>query len=261
MAPKKKLKLALVSLTGCEGCYFEFLGLREKFIELHEIVDIVEFRLFEDDYYFSFQELDAAFVEGCPLTKKNILDLKKLRDCTKNVIACGSCAHIGGIYHLKNYSDKNKLYQSVYSNTKGIDNLEVKPLSSYVRVDHNLPQCPVNKDEMLRFIYSLIIGKEPKIIQNPVCYECLNNGYECLLKKGEICLGPITQAGCQAICLKSKQACWGCRGLLKNPALDNWFYELEKRRGYAKREIYKVLEVFGVKDLIKEKEKNIYEDN
>jgi coenzyme F420-reducing hydrogenase gamma subunit len=250
MAPKKnKLKFAFISLTSCEGCYCEFLGLREKFLELKDIIEIVDFRLFEDDHYFTAENLDVVFVEGSPLTKENVKNLKELRAVSKVLIACGSCAHIGGIYHLKNYSDKDKLLNHVYTQTKGIDNLEVKPISEYVAVDFSLPQCPINKDEILKFIYQLVIGKNPKIPSFPVCFECLLNGYECLLQKGEICFGAITQGGCGAICPKSKQACWGCRGLHERPQSRNLYLEL-KKRGYTQSEIDKVAQVFGIKNQI-----------
>lgn len=256
MAPKQKQKnksrpkIALVSLTACEGCYVECLGLREKFIELKDFFEIVEFRLFEDDHFFTEQKLDAAFVEGSPITKENISNLKKLRKNTKVIIAMGSCAHIGGIYHLKNYYDKEKLMTHIYGENKKIDNFEVKPLSEYVKVDYSLPQCPVNAEEFLRFAYQISIGKKPTIVQNPVCYECVTKGYECLLQKGEICLGPITQGGCNAVCLKSKQACWGCRGLLEKPQIKNWLKVLKEKHKFSQKEINKVLQVFGIKDLV-----------
>lgn len=246
---QKKLKFAFVSLTSCEGCYVELLGLRERFVELKDKIDIVEFRLFEDDYFFSEQKLDVVFVEGSPVTKENIINLKKIRSNAKHLVACGSCAHLGGIYHLKNYQDSQKIMEHIYSGDKKLDNPPIKPLAEYVKVDLNLPTCPIIKEEILRFIYSLVVGKVPKIKQNPVCFECMTNGYECLLQKGEICLGPIIQGGCNAICLKSKQACWGCRGLLKKPAIVNWKNAV-KNNGWNEKQINKVLEMFAIKEFI-----------
>jgi coenzyme F420-reducing hydrogenase gamma subunit len=251
MAPHK-LKIALISLTSCEGCYCELLGLRERFLALQDRVDFVEFRLVEDDHHFETENLDVVFIEGSPITQANIETLKRLRDVSKTLIACGACAHIGGIYHMKNYSDAEKTLKYVYAETTGIESETVKPISAYVTVDYALPTCPINREEMLRFIYSLVIGKGPQIHQNPVCYECASRGYECLLQKGEICLGPITQGGCGAICLKSKQTCFGCRGLLKKPQVKNWL-NLLKGRGVTQREINKILQVYGVKELVPQK--------
>lgn len=234
-------------MTSCEGCYVECLNLRERFLALADVVEFVEFRLFEDDHYFTAENIDVAFVEGSPLTVENIENLKKLREVSKILVAFGTCAHLGGIYHLKSYQDKEKIMSHIYSDTTGLENFDVKPIADYVKVDFNLPQCPINSEEFLRFIFKLIIGKKPLIIQNPVCYECLLRGYECLLQKGEICLGPITQGGCTALCPKSQQACWGCRGFLKNPKTDNLFREF-KKRGFSEGQIDEVLKVFGVRE-------------
>jgi hypothetical protein len=47
-----------------------------------------------------------------------------------------------------------------------------------------------------------------------VCNECRFVGKDCLLEKGELCLGPITLGGCGAICTASGYPCEGCRGPL-----------------------------------------------
>jgi sulfhydrogenase subunit delta len=247
----KKLKFAFVSLTSCEGCYVELLNLHEKFVELKDKIEIVEFRLFEDDNFFSAEKLDVVFVEGSPVTKENIENLNKIRKKTKFLVACGSCACIGGIYQMKNYYNKESLMENIYKKNKKLDNPKIFPISYYVSVDHELPTCPVVKEEMLNFIYAIIKGKKPVVHQNPVCYQCASNGYECLLQKGEICLGPIIQGGCDAICLKSKQACQGCRGVLKKPQIENWKKVLNEK-GFSNEEIDQVLKIFGVKNLIVE---------
>ncbi len=245
----KKLKFAFVSLTSCEGCYFELLGLREKFVALKDKIDIVDFRLFEDEEFRGTQKVDVVFVEGSPITKHNIRLLKQYRWQAKILVACGSCAHIGGIYHMKNYSDKSRLMAKVYDEDQNLDNPEVKPISEYVKVDFSLPTCPVIKKEILQFIYSLVAGKRPTIKQNPVCYECLKKGNKCLLQAGEICLGPIVQGGCDAICPTNGQACWGCRGLLRAPAIENWL-NLLKEKGFTQSQINDVLKVFGIKEFM-----------
>jgi sulfhydrogenase subunit delta len=255
MKQTKKIKLALVSMTSCEGCYVECLNLRERLVALADVAEFVEFRLFEDDHYFTAEGIDVAFVEGSPLTTENIENLKKLRESSKILIAMGSCAHLGGIYHLKNYHNEKKLLKHIYGEATGIEDIKVKPIADYVKVDFSLPQCPINGEEFLKFVFQLVIGKKPTIVQNPVCYECLAKGYECLLQKGEICLGAITQGGCGAICPKSKQACWGCRGLLKNPQIENLFKEF-KNRGFSQGQIDKITRFFAVKEQIKKYENN-----
>lgn len=242
------MEIGFFSLTSCEGCLFALLDLKEKFFALNKKVRIKSFRLLEEGIHMSEEKFDIAFVEGSPLTEQNIEQLKKVRKQAKTLIAIGSCAHIGGIYHLKQYSDKEKIFNYVYSGNVGVENFDVLPVNKIVKVDYFLPGCPVNANEFLQFIHGLIIGKSPSIEQNPVCRECQIRGYECVLQKGEICLGPITQAGCDAVCLKSKQGCWGCRGLAEDAQIENLVKELRKK--HTDHEIIKVLEVFGIKDLL-----------
>lgn len=246
---RKKFKVGLFSLTSCEGCYFGLLDVAQKFFDLADYVEFQNFRLFEEQFHARTEQFDLAFVEGSPLTSENVEDLQRLRQNSRILVALGSCSHIGGIYQLKNYQDKEKIFDHIYAGRAGIENLDVKSLSAYVKVDKVIPGCPVNPEEFIKFIYQFCRGIDFKITQNPVCLECQHAGYECVLLKGEICLGPITQGGCQAICLKSKQGCLGCRGLLEDAQKENLIKKLKEN--YTDREINKALEVFGVKEEMK----------
>ncbi|MBT5337630.1 NADH:ubiquinone oxidoreductase [Candidatus Falkowbacteria bacterium] len=243
-----KIKVGIFPLTGCEGCCVAILDLPNKLLELNEKIEIVNFRLFEEDEHSPDEKYDIVFVEGSPLTTRDIKQLKLVRKNSKYVISIGSCAHMGGIYHLKMYQDKNKIHDYVYQGEKGIENLDVKPLSAYVKVDFSIPGCPITGEEFYDFVYQLLIGKEPAITQNPVCYECQVRGQKCVLQYGEVCMGPITQGGCDAICTKSMQGCWGCRGLVEDAEVDNLIKKLKEK--YSDKEISKFFEVFGVKELV-----------
>lgn len=246
-----KIRIAIISLTGCEGCCFAILDWPQKFLALRGKIEIKNFRLFEEDVHFDAEKFDLAFVEGSPLTKVDVGRLKEIRLNSKTLVALGSCADMGGVYHLKNYQDKNKIFNHIYhggGSLSEIDNMQVLPISSLVKVDHVIPGCPITADEFFTFVYQLLIGKSPLIKQNPVCYECQIRGYDCALQKGDICLGPITQGGCEAICLKSKQGCWGCRGLLEDAEVDNLVKQLKEK--HFEKEIIKALEVFGIKEQI-----------
>jgi sulfhydrogenase subunit delta len=243
---KKNKQIGFFSLTGCEGCYFSLLEKGIELLKLTKIVAIKNFRLMEESAFDSSGNFDASFVEGSPLTADNIVFLKKIRERSKLLIATGSCAHIGGIYHLKKYQDKAKIFEYVYGETKGIDNFDTEPLEKFVKVDFSLPGCPINPNEMLSLLVGIALDKKPAISQVPVCHECQHTGYECLLQKGEICLGPISLGGCEAICLKSRQSCLGCRGLVEEAKTQNLINKLEQN--HKRREINASLEIFGIKE-------------
>ncbi len=243
-----KIKIAIIPLTACEGCCMAILDLPGKLLQLTKKIEVVNFRLFEEAAHSDDERYAIAFVEGSPLTSEDISVLQRARKNSQYLISIGSCAHMGGIYHMKQYHDTKKIHNYVYQGKEGIENIDVKPLSAYVKVDFSVPGCPITGQEFYDFVYQLLIGKAPAITQNPVCYECQIQGRECVLQKGQVCLGPITQGGCGAICLKSKQGCWGCRGLVEDAEVSNLIKKLREK--YSDKEITKYFEVFGVKELI-----------
>lgn len=243
---QKKPHVAIVGLTCCEGCEFAILDLGQRFLDLAKHIDLIEFRMIKDDPPKS-GPYDICFIEGSVVTKKNLKVLKELRRVSKMLIVLGNCAHTGGIHRMKNFVGRVKALGQVYDKLKGIDNPPILPISEIVKVDFTIPTCPINAEEFLMILKQILAGKKPQIPQNPVCYECQINGYDCLLQKGELCCGPITLGGCKAVCLKAGQPCWGCRGLLEEPDVDK-FVKNCFLTDHTVFEISRVLEVFGVRD-------------
>ena len=242
----KKPKVAIVGLTCCEGCEFAIVDLGHKFLDLTNYIDLVEFRLIKEDPK-KMGPYDICLIEGSAVTKKNVKTLKELRKVSKMMIVLGNCAHTGGIHSMKNLVGRVKAIDEVYEDATKLDNEVVLPLADIVKIDFQIPGCPVDGEEVVMVLKQILADKKPYIPQNPVCYECQINGYECLLQKGEICCGPITLGGCNAVCLKSKQACWGCRGLLEEPDVDK-FVKNCLLTSHNLEDIEKTLEIFGVKD-------------
>lgn len=258
--PNKKPKVAIISLTSCEGCEVAILDLGEKLLEALKNVELISFKYMMEAEVSNLRECDIAFVEGSPTTERDIKLLKEARAKAKIVIALGTCADLGGVQKIKDYRDKKEIYEYVYSTHGKGENNDGGGISKYIKVDAVIPGCPITKEEFLRCVLETLAGKLFNIEENPVCSECLNNGYECLLQKGEICLGPMTYAGCGAICIKSKQGCWGCRGFLpeiggkdKNGELFNKKFKNFKNKlkeMMDDNQINSIQEVFGVRDKI-----------
>lgn len=243
-----KPKIAIVGLTSCEGCQFVMLDQGKRFLDWLKNVDLEEFRLLEDEPETA-ESYDICFVEGNPVTRENVKLLKKMREKSKLLVVLGNCAALGGVWEIKNYRNKNKTIRGVYKNAK-VANPDIKEVDNFVKVDLTIPGCPIDGDQFIEIANQLLLGKLPRMAQSPVCQECLINGYECLLQKGEICLGPITLGGCRAVCLKSKQACWGCRGLFEGAKVENLMKHLNKN--FTRDQINRVMEVFGARDSIME---------
>src|SRR3989339_332354 len=190
MIKKTKPIIAIVSLTCCEGCQVAILDLGARFLELAAKIEIGNFAFFEE--YPKTQFYDIVFVEGAPITKENMERLKDLRERSQVLVALGACAALGGIAEIKNYQDKNERIRYVYKNFESINNPDIKSLKELVKVDLEIPGCPINKDEFLEIAKKLILlfekgvlGEQlPQIPQQPVCYECQLKQNECLLQKG-----------------------------------------------------------------------------
>lgn len=243
----KKPKIAIFSLTSCEGCQFSLLDLGEKFFNFLKKVELIDFPLIEEVPFPKKVEIDISFVEGNPITKDDIVLLKKIRKESKILVALGNCAALGGIPEMKEYQGRERTIRYIYKRLNHILNPEIKEIDNFVRVDFVIPGCPINGEEFLKFVKDLIKDKIPKICQNPVCTECLYRGtLKCFLVRKEICLGLITLAGCQAICPKNEMPCFGCRGILKKTNIKNFLKVLEKLA--KKEEIEERLEIFGIKD-------------
>lgn len=245
---KRKSKIAFFSLTSCEGCQFVLLDLGEKFFNFLKKVELIDFSLIEEMPFPKGKvEIDVSFVEGLPIRKEEVELLKKIREESKILVAMGNCAALGGIPEMKNYQGKERTIRYIYKKLDGILNPEIKEIDNFVKVDFVIPGCPIDGEEFLKYTKDLIKGKIPKVSEKPVCSECPSQGTgDCFLRKKEPCLGPITFAGCKAICPKNGQLCYGCRGILKGINPKGFLETLKKFK--KPEDIEENLEIFGIKD-------------
>lgn len=246
---KSKLKLAIISLTACEGCQVSVLDLGRKFLDLlKKDFKLVEMSLIEDEP--DIKKYDVCIIEGTAITKQDKERLLKARQKSKILIALGACACLGGIPEIKNYTDKYKAVKYVYQNIRKIDNPEIKPLREFVKIDLEIPGCPPTGPEILEALNQLSRGRIYEIPKRPVCYDCpLATTRDCFLQKNKLCLGPISITGCNAVCPKNNYRCEGCRGPLLDKNRDNIknILKLFKQRA-SQREIDLLFQKFGLKD-------------
>ncbi len=241
---KRKPVIAILSLTCCEGCQVAIFDLGERFLEFLTKVNIGDFQLAEE--LPDVKKYDIAIVEGTAITKAQIRRLKEVRKKSKILIAIGACALLGGPQELKDYrGDKNKLIRQIYPNVRGIDNPNVKSVKEMVKVDYEIPGCPINKEEFFTIINKILENKKPKIEQKPVCEECVRKNKMCLLLLGKPCLGAITLAGCGAPCPRSGFMCDGCRGPKQKINLNAMKKALRIKARLTDNEIDMILERFG----------------
>ncbi len=250
---QQKLKVAMVSLTSCEGCYFSLLDLGNEFLEIADKIDLVKFRLFEEKEHSENEKYDLAFVEGSPISKENFDKLINLRLRTKKLIILGGCAHTGGTYAMRNHTDKKKACKYVYPKTnKKVFNPKILELSKVVKIDGIIPTCPVNPREFVRFMSFILNSLTFKIVERPVCHECQLAETPCLLKMGLPCFGPMALGGCDAPCPQAGMPCQLCRGPMKEIVWENFEKKMKEIMGAEvwEKDYHEILEIFNVKDKI-----------
>jgi sulfhydrogenase subunit delta len=243
----KKPKIGFYGITGCAGCLLEVVFQEDNVLKLFDYLDISAFPLIkEKNIEDSF---DVIFVEGTVVDNEDLEKIKKLREKTKILIALGSCAANGGVPSMKNFKDKDSVEKFVYKEllfhkSAHLQNVNPSPLDAHVKVDFYIPQCPPNKKEVLTFILDFILGKTPRLPDKAVCYECTMQNNKCLLLDGKECLGPITAAGCEALCPSNGITCYGCRGPLGDANIEQYI-SIAKDQGCDEQETRLRFETFA----------------
>ena len=210
-----KPKIAFFDFACCEGCQLQVVNLEAEMVDLLNAVEIVQFREAISD---KGEDYAFAFVEGSITREKDIPRLKKIREQAAILVALGACATIGGVNCLKNFQPPEEVRKYVYGDKwDSYETFAARPIDAVVPVDHYIHGCPIHKDEFVKVVKSLLLGKKPEIPTYPVCVECKRAGNVCVFELGMKCLGPVTRAGCGAWCPTYRDNCQGCRGMVPDP--------------------------------------------
>ena len=248
----RKPRVAIISLTSCEGCQFVLLDLGARFLEFTEAVELVDFRLIED-WEDDGSMLDLVLIEGNPVTKENEKTLLDARKRAKLLVALGNCAAMGGVPEVKNYQEGVSTIKHVYKYLQGINNSAIHELDNFVKVDFVFPGCPIDGEEFLRYVPELLKGNIPIIPDQPVCVECKKAGNRCLLLDKKPCLGPMILGGCGAVCPSSRAQCQGCRGLRSEGNVTAMRAMLKNMM--SDEQFQNMMEIFGLRDDFEERER------
>ncbi len=208
----RKPRLAVFKFASCDGCQLSLLDLENELLAIGEALEIAYFleasrRVLRGPY-------DIGLVEGSISTPHDLEYIKKVRQRCRKLVTIGACATAGGIQALRNWKGSAELIKYVYPTPEYLETLDKStPISEHVSVDFELRGCPINKYQLLEVISAFLAGRAPNIPNHSVCIECKLNGNVCIMvAKGVPCLGPVTQAGCGALCPSYSRGCYGCYG-------------------------------------------------
>jgi coenzyme F420-reducing hydrogenase gamma subunit len=204
--------LAVWKFASCDGCQLALLSCEDELLQLAETVHIVHF--LEASSASGEGPYDVSLVEGSITTEEDIERIRSVRERSRVLITIGACATAGGIQALRNVSDVDEYRALVYARPDYVRTLATStPIAAHVRVDHELRGCPIDRGQLLEMLGALLAGRRPAIPVHSVCQECKLRGTTCVLvARGTPCLGPVTQAGCGAICPAYGRGCYGCFG-------------------------------------------------
>ena len=221
-----KPKLGVFKFASCDGCQLSLLDCEDELLTVAGAVQIAFFPEASREYLEG--PYDVTLVEGSITTPHDLAAIKKIRADSKFLITIGACATAGGIQALRNWKDVKEFTSYVYAHPEYISTLETStPIADHVKVDFELRGCPINKWQLVEVINALLHARKPNIPTYSVCVECKRRGTPCVMvTKGIPCLGPVTQAGCGAICPAYDRGCYGCFGPMESPnvpALAEWW--------------------------------------
>ena len=163
------------------------------------------------------------------------------------LVTIGACATAGGVQALRNFADVAEFASVVYAKPEYIDTLATStPASAHVTVDYQLQGCPIDRGQLLDTLAALLIGRKPRLPAKTVCTECKLRGVTCVIVADGIpCLGPVTHAGCGALCPRHHRGCYGCFGPSAVPTTAT-LIPLLRRDGMSEDDVDRVFSTFNV---------------
>jgi coenzyme F420-reducing hydrogenase gamma subunit len=220
-----KPKLAVWKFTSCDGCQLSILNLEEELLLLPESIEISHF--LEATSAETAGPYDLSIVEGSISTAEEEERIREIRRISGTLVTIGACANAGGIQALRNFADVEGFVSAVYASPEYISTLDTStPVSAHVAVDFELQGCPPDGRQVLEVITAFLADRAPRISSQSVCVECKIRGNVCVMvAHGTPCLGPVTHAGCGAICPAYDRGCYGCFGPKETPnpgSLSHW---------------------------------------
>jgi len=223
---QRKPKLAVWKFASCDGCQLSLLDCEDELLAMAGMVEIANFP--EASRAIVRGPYDISLVEGSITTPHDAERIHVIRRSSKFLVTIGACATAGGIQALRNFKDVKDFIAIVYASPDYIETLKKStPITEHVFVDFELRGCPINKYQLIEVISAFLNDRKPNVAPHSVCTECKRHGTVCVMvAMGTPCMGPVTQAGCGALCPAYSRGCYGCFGPKETPntrSLSTWW--------------------------------------
>ncbi|AWN30529.1 MULTISPECIES: oxidoreductase [unclassified Streptomyces] len=237
-------QLGVWKFASCDGCQLTLLDCEDELLGIAERVRIAYF--LEASGAPGPGPYDLSLVEGSVTTAQDAERIQHIRAASRRLVTIGACATAGGVQALRNYADVAEFQAAVYARPDYIDTLATStPISAHVPVDFELRGCPIDRGQLIEVITAYLAGRTPDVPAHSVCFECKRRGTVCVtVAHGTPCLGPVTHAGCGALCPAYDRGCYGCFGPSNSTNFPS-FIPLLRRDGMNTLDVMRVLRTFN----------------
>lgn len=244
-AAPRRPRLGVFKFASCDGCQLTLLDCEDELLPLAGEMDIAYF--LEASSAVEPGPYDLSLVEGSVTTAEDAERIRRIRAESHKLVTIGACATAGGVQALRNFADVGEYREIVYARPEYIETLATStPIAAHVPVDLELQGCPIDRGQLLEVITAFLSGRKPDIPRHSVCFECKRRGTPCVtVARGTPCLGPITHAGCGALCPAYGRGCYGCfgpSGSVNMPAM----IPLLRSDGMSDEDMLRILHTFNV---------------
>ena len=189
---------------------------------------------------------DLSLVEGSVTTAADAERIQEIRRASRHLVTIGACATAGGVQALRNFGDVAEFAAVVYAQPEYISTLERStPISANVPVDFEPPRLSHRQGSAPGGAVGVSRRPPADIPSHSVCVECKAKGNVCVLvAHGTPCLGPVTHAGCGALCPTYHRGCYGCFGPMEDPDTDALIPTL-RHLGMGEDDVWRVFHTFN----------------
>ncbi|MBU0766091.1 MAG: oxidoreductase [Bacteroidetes bacterium] len=188
MDKKPKINLAVYWGAACGGCCVSVLDVHEALFTVIEHADLVFWPIALDIKYKDVEampdgHIDVTLYNGAVRNSENEHIAHLLRKKTKVLVAYGSCAHLGGIPGLANFTTKDEIFRRAYLDSESTVNPDkitpqpefevpegkleipvfyndVRALNQVVDVDYYLPGCPPQTERLVEVFMAIVTGAQ-----------------------------------------------------------------------------------------------------
>jgi sulfhydrogenase subunit delta len=243
-AARRKPRLAVWKFASCDGCQLSLLDCEDELLGLAERIEIAYFVEAKDSRISG--RYDLSLVEGSVTTPHDAERIREVRRRSRRLVTIGACATAGGIQALRNFKDVREFISVVYARPDYIETLATSTaIAEHVPVDFELRGCPINKRQLLEVIDAFLNERRPAVSPHSVCIDCKLRGNVCVMvARGTPCAGPVTHAGCGALCPTYDRGCYGCYGPMETPNTRSLSTRLEQL-GLGRRDLARLFRTFN----------------